>query len=142
MLRIHLGVLAALALATPAFAQLNCTTDRIGVTTCLDSAGNAYRGKADPKGRLVWRDGRGHIVSGYTNEDGVSVLLGPEGARVVGYEDAAGNSAWRTPGGRTIYGHTDAENGNSLYRDRQGNVLRCHDDGQGHKVCISGREAH
>ncbi|MFN3523850.1 MAG: hypothetical protein ACK4YQ_16500 [Phenylobacterium sp.] len=136
-----LAVVAAVAIATPAAAQMiDCTTDRIGVTTCLDGAGAAYRGKADPKGRLVWRDGRGNIVTGYTNPDGVTVLLGPDGARVAGYEDAQGNSAWRTPNGRTIYGHSDPTNGNSVYRDNAGRVLRCHDDGKGHKVCISGRE--
>lgn len=128
-----------LGLASPALAQLNCTTDRVGVTSCVDDTGAVYRGKADPNGRLVWRDGRGHIVDGYTNESGVRVLLGPNGARVVGYEDAAGNSAW-SAGGRTVYGHSDPASGNSIYRDNRGNVLRCHDDGQGHKVCLSGRE--
>jgi len=140
MRSVSLAILAALAAGSPAHAQLNCTTDRIGVTACVDGSGNTYRGKADAKGRLVWRDGRGRVVTGYTDESGVSVLLGPEGARIVGYEDEAGNSAWRTPGGRTVYGHSDPANGNSVYRDNRGNVLRCHDDGQGHKVCLSGRE--
>lgn len=128
--------------AAPAQAQITCHTDRIGVTACLDGRGNTYRGKADPMGRLVWRDARGRIVTGYTDAQGRSVILGPDGARIVGYEDERGNSAWRMPDGRMVYGHTDPKSGNSVYRDKRGNVLRCHDDGQGHKVCVSGREDH
>lgn len=137
---------AAPALAPPALAhepeQLTCRTDRIGVTACLDGRGNTYRGKADPHGRLVWRDGRGRVVSGYTDAQGRSVFLGPDGARIMGYEDGSGNSAWRMPDGRTVYGHSDPATGNSVYRDRRGNVLRCHYDGQGHEICLSGREDH
>jgi len=121
-------------------SALTCRTDRIGVTACTDGRGQTYRGKVDPHGRMIWRDGRGRTVSGYTDAQGRSVFLGPDGARIMGYEDGSGNSAWRMPDGRTVYGHSDPDTGNSVYRDPYGRVTRCHYDGQGHEVCLSGRD--
>jgi hypothetical protein len=129
-------------LALPAQAQIVCHADQFNNAICRDGRGNAIRGRADDQGRLVWRDNRGRVVTGYTDARGHSVLLGPDGARIVGHEDPAGNSAWVLPNGRTVRGHSDPRSGNSVYRDSRGNVLRCHDDGRGHEICVSGREPH
>ncbi len=139
-----LAVLLALGagVSAPAWAQLSCHTDRIGVTTCEDGMGAVYRGKADPKGRLVWRDAAGRTVNGYTDGDGNSILLGPNGAQMVGHEAVGGESAWIAPNGRTVRGYSDPNNGNSVYRDGRGRVVYCHDDGRGHAACVPGREDH
>jgi hypothetical protein len=130
------------ALASPAAAQIVCHADQFNNAICRDGQGRAIRGRADDQGRVVWRDDRGRMVSGYTDAQGNSVLLGPDGARIVGHRDAAGNSAWLFPGGEVVRGHADPRNGNSVYRDSRGRTLRCHDDGQGHKVCLSGPAPH
>jgi hypothetical protein len=139
MTRPLLLTLLLAALASPAAAQIVCHADQFGNAICRDGQGHAIRGRADDRGRVVWRDDRGRVVSGYTDARGNSVLLGPEGARIVGHQGAAGHSVWRFPNGETVVGHSDPTNGNSTYRDSRGRSLRCHDDGRGHEVCLSGR---
>ena len=116
-----------------ASAGMSCQTDSFGNKTCQDSNGDAWFGRKDLSGNVLWTDKQGNTIREEKDSFGNTTYRDSRGV-VRGNKDSFGNETWQDKNGNTIKGRTDSF-GNTNYRDKSGKLINCYKDSLGHETC-------
>ncbi|MBQ2885247.1 MAG: hypothetical protein IJE43_16070, partial [Alphaproteobacteria bacterium] len=78
-MKIYAIVITILLLSTQALADINCSKNSLGVTSCKDSFGNNIKSRTNSLGVTTYTDNHGNNVKARTNSLGVTTYTGNNG---------------------------------------------------------------